>query len=218
MANLHKWTLDNEKDLYWQDLQTMYNQLRGQFLRYCGHVVRNIGGQYINFQPKGSSADVYVPTPLARQKAALDFLNKQVLSEPLWLRDLPYVSRITADPQSLTVGVGQTVVSRLMDRLTALNDLYTAPTYLADLTKLIFAEADSRKTVTRYRRELQNTMFDHLKRAYGNGNQKVRPAVLYTLKQLEKKTKAASQSAPDAETRAHWANLYDQIGQLLTWK
>ena len=65
---------------------------------------------------------------------------------------------------------------------------------------------------------LQNMMYFHLSRAYGNGNQTVRPAVLYTLQQLERKTKSASQSASDAETRAHWASLYDQIGRLLSWK
>jgi len=48
---------------------------------------------------------------------------------------------------------------------------------------------------------LQNMMYFHLSRAYGNGNQTVRPAVFYTLQQLERKTKSASQSASDAETR-----------------
>ena len=215
---LPQWTQDNEKDLYWNDIEIMYGHIRTQFLRYMGHVTRNIGGYRINFQPKGSTEDVYVPQPLDKQKAALNFINEQVLTEPVWLRDMSYAHRISSDPQQLTNGVGSTVVTNLMNRLEDLNDLYRPQAYLADLTKLIFTELDTKGKVTPYRVNLQNTMLMHLTRAYGNGNQKVRPAVLYTLQQLERKTKAASQSAPDAESRAHWASLYDQIGRLLTWK
>ena len=105
-----------------------------------------------------------------------------------------------------------------MNRLEDLNELYKPQAYLTDLTRMVFTELDTNKKVTPYRKALQDTMLFHLTRAYGNGNQAVRPAVLYTLQQLERKTKAASQSASDAETRAHWASLYDQIGRLLSWK
>ena len=215
---LPEWTKDNEKDLYWNDIEVMYGHIRTQFLRYMGHVARNIGGYEITFQPKGSTEDVYVPQPLDKQKAALKFINEQVLTEPVWLRDLSYAQRIAAVPQNLTIYVGETVVTNLMNRLESLNDLYKPQAYLADLTKMIFTELDTNKKVSPYRIALQNNMYLHLSRAYGNGNQQVRPAVLYTLQQLEKKTKAASQTAPDAESRAHWASLYDQIGRLLSWK
>ena len=215
---LPQWTQDNEKDLYWGDIETMWSHIRTQFLRYMGHVTRNIGGYRINFQPKGSTEDVYVPQPLDKQKAALNFINEQVLTEPVWLRDLSYANRLWSNPQQVTNSVGETVVTNLMNRLESLNDLYKPQAYLADLTKMIFTELDTNKKVTPYRVALQNNMYMHLSRAYGNGNQAVRPAVLYTLQQLEKKTKAASQSAPDAESRAHWASLYDQIGRLLSWK
>ena len=218
IVKLPQWTLDNEKDLYWNDIETMYGHIRIQFLRYMGHVIRNIGGYQITFQPKGSAEDVYVPQPLDKQKAALSFLNEQVLTEPVWLRDLSYAHRIAAIPQNLTTYVGESVMTSLMNRLDALNDLYKPQAFLADLTKLVFTELDNRRTVTPYRRALQNTMFTRLSLAYNNGKQEYRPAVLYTLQQLERKTKAASQSAPDAETRAHWASLYDQIDRLLNWK
>ena len=140
------------------------------------------------------------------------------MTEPVWLRNLSYAHRISSNPQNLTNYVGESVMTSLMDRLDALNDLYKPADYLADLTKLVFAELDSRAKVSPYRKVLQDTMLLHLTRAYGNGNQNIRPAVLYTLQQLERKTKTASQSASDAETRAHWASLYDQIDRLLNWK
>jgi hypothetical protein len=77
---------------------------------------------------------------------------------------------------------------------------------------------DNNKKVTPYRIALQNNMLFHLGRAFGNGNRDIHPAVLYTLQQLQKKAKVASASAPDAESRAHWASIYDQIGRLLVWK
>jgi hypothetical protein len=155
---------------------------------------------------------------LEKQKAALQFLNEQVLNEPVWLRDMSYARRLTANPQELTNNVGKTVITNMMNRLESLNELYTPQAYLTDLTKMVFTELDNNKKVTPYRISLQNNMYLHLSRAYGNGNQTVRPAVLYTLQQLERKTKLAAKSAPDAESRAHWASLHDQIGRLLSWE
>lgn len=218
VKNLVAYTSDDEKDIYDRNISTMYDQVQTQLLRYCGHVVRNIGGYLIEPKTRGMEGDVYAPQPVDKQKAALKFIDEQFLHEPMWLRDMPYAKRLARNPQMMTNYVGQSAVVRLMDRLDALNDLYTPQQYLTDLTKLIFTELDSNKKVSPYRIVLQNTMFTHLNRAFNNGNQDIHPAVLYTLQQLQKKTKAASASAPDAESRAHWASLYDQISRTLTWK
>ncbi|MBR5052920.1 MAG: zinc-dependent metalloprotease, partial [Bacteroidaceae bacterium] len=143
IKKLPEWTQDNEKDLYWGDIEVMYGHIRTQFLRYMGHVARNIGGYRINYQPKGSTEDVYVPQPLDKQKAALNFLNEQVLTEPVWLRDLSYANRLWSNPQQVTNSVGENVVTTLMNRLESLNDLYKPQAYLADLTKMIFTELDT---------------------------------------------------------------------------
>jgi hypothetical protein len=216
--NLRRYTLDDEKDIYDQNISTMYNHIRTQLMRYCGHVARNIGGYLVEPKTKGMGGDVYEPQPLKKQKAALKFMDEQILNEPVWLREVSYAKRLTTDPQYLTNSIGETAVSMLMNRLDALNDLYSPQQYLTDLSKLVFTELDSNKKVTPYRIALQNNMLFHLGRAFGNGNQKIHPAVLYTLQQLQKKSKIASGAAPDAESRAHWASIYDQIGRLLVWK
>jgi len=218
IVNLPTWTSDDDKDIYGNDVRTMYNQMVGQLLRYSGHVARNIGGTLITYREKSQSGDVYVPQPKEKQKAALQFMNEQFLNEPTWLREVSYVNRITRDPQSLTTPVGVQAVTHLMDRLDHMNVLYSPQEYLTDLTKLIFSEADSRKKVTRYRIALQNEMLRNLRQAYGNKNTSIQPAVLFTLQQIQKKAKAASTSAPDAESRAHWAHIYDLIGRSLVWK
>lgn len=216
--NLRRYTLDNEKDIYDHDISTMYNHITNQMMRYCGHVTNNIGGYLVEPKTQGMGGDVYEPQPLKKQKAALKFIDEQFLHEPVWLREVSYAKRLTSNPQILTSYVGQYAVTSLMNRLDALNDLYTPQQYLTDLSKLIFTELDSNKKVTAYRIALQNNMLSHLERAFNNGNQKIHPAVLYTLQQLQKKSKAASTSAPDVESRAHWGSIYDQIGRLLVWK
>lgn len=216
--NLQAYTSDDEKDIYDDNIATMYSQIQTQLLRYCGHVVRNIGGYLVEAKTRGMVGDKYAPQPVEKQKAALKFIDEQFLHEPMWLRDLPYARRLTRDPQDLTNTIGKAAVTRLMDRLDALNELYTPEQYLADLTKVVFAELDGSRKVTAFRKVLHNEMLWNLSRAFQNGNQQIHPAVLYTLQQLERKTKGAAVSAPDAESRAHWASLYDQIGRLLSWK
>ena len=216
--NLRRYTLDDEKDIYDQNISTMYNHIRTQLIRYCGHVARNIGGYLVEPKTLGMGGDVYEPQPLKKQKAALKFIDEQYLHEPVWLREVTYAKRLAANTQTLTTAIGETAVTFLMNRLDELNDLYTPQQYLTDLSKLVFEELDNNKKVTPYRIALQNNMLFHLGRAFGNGNQKIHPAVLYTLQQLQKKSKTASGSAPDAESKAHWASIYDQIGRLLVWK
>ena len=65
--------------------------------------------------------------------------------------DLSYAHRFWADPQTLTIGVGQTVVTNMMNRLDYLNTLYKPQAYLTDLTKMVFTELDTNKKVTPYR-------------------------------------------------------------------
>ena len=216
--NLRSYTLDDEKDIYDENIKTMYDHIRTQLMRYCGHVTRNIGGYLVEPKTQGMGGDVYEPQPLNKQKAALKFIDEQFLHEPIWLREVSYAKRLTTDPQSLTNSIGESAVTGLMNRLDALNDLYTPQQYLTDLSKVVFTELDNNKKVTPYRIALQNNMLFHLSRAFGNGNQKIHPAVLYTLQQLQKKSKIASASAPDAESRSHWSSIYDQIGRLLVWK
>ncbi len=88
---------------------------------------------------------------------------------------------------------------------------------MSDLNKLIFTELDNNRKVTPYRMRLQNTMLSYLERYFNDSDQQIRAAILSTLQQIQKKAKAASTAAPDAESRVHWANIYDKTGRILTW-
>ena len=216
--NLPEYTKDDEKDIYGNDLSTMYNQVVNQFYRYCGHVARNIGGYLVEPKTQGMEGNMFEPQPVAKQKAALKFLDEQVLHEPMWLRNVAYAKRLVTDPQHLSTSIGESVMLMMMNRVYELNELYTAQQYLTDLSKLVFTELNAGRKVSPYRMALQKSMLSSLIAFNNSNNRVVRPAVLYTLQQLQKKAKVAAASAADAESRAHYTFIYDQIGRQLVWK
>ncbi len=218
ITNLREWTADDTADIYNRDLPKMFDEMVLQLTRYNGHVARNIGGHFVTFQPQGSTEDVYAPVPRERQMAALKWLEENVLTEPAWVREVPFARSINVDPHNITAVVARSGMTQMMNRLDALNEFYTEEEYIADLVRLTFTEADTRRAVTPYRATLQNTMITHLTRAFGNGYEPVRPAALLGLQSIQAKAKAASTTAPDAQSRAHWASLYDKIGRVLVWK
>ncbi len=218
VSRLEEWANDDPKDIYGNGLDRMFAQIRNQMVRYCGHVTRNIGGTLITYRTKEQAGDKFVPQPLEKQKAALKFMDEQVLHEPAWLREVSYARRLVKDPYDLTKYVGRIGIGMLMDRLDYMNELYTSQAFLTDLTQLVYSEARTGEKVTPYRKALQDEMLGHLCRAHGNSNSDIQPAVLYTLQQLETLARKAKQTARDAESRAHWAHIYDKIGRELTWK
>ncbi len=215
---LTEWAADDKKDIYDRDVAELYDNIIGQFYRYMGHVVNYIGGQYRTVRAKDEPGDVYAPNPLQKQKDAMEWIDKEVFHEPTWMIQVPYINRITSNPEVVTKNVAGRIAFSLKSRIYMLNKLYTVDTYLADITRRVFSEADSRTCVSNYRATLQNAIADMLIGIYNGESAECRAAALYNLQQLQKKAKAASTTAPDSKSRAHWALLYDNIGRTLTWK
>ena len=219
IVQLADWTYE-ETDIYDENAESMHGQFVNQFLRYCGHVIGNIGGQLVDFKPSDVKGDVFVPQPKAKQLAAIDFVKRHVISEPSWLRDVSYAKRFTPDPQNITIKVGQSVVSRLLGRLSALNELYTAEDYLKDLTAIIMPAASGKPS--RYTAALQTAYVEGLialfkpaasapaASASAGAPANVKAAVLATLKQLKSKTAASG--------LAHYQYINDLISRALVIK
>ena len=204
IRQLPSWTQD-EEDIYNENLETMYRQIRSQFLRYNGHVINNIGGQLENFRTQGEKGDVYRPQPREKQLDALKYVERNIMTEPMWLRDLPYAKRLAADPNSLTSVVATIGVLNLLSRLSNLNDLYTGDEYLADLNRMIMKDA-AQRNLSEYRKELQRTYVSALIGRVDTNDGKVRPYVLQALKQLQRQLAAAqtphAQALKDSIDRA----------------
>ena len=206
LKSLPEWTYA-EDDIYDENLESMYYQIRNQFMRYNGHVINNIGGQLENFKTNKEQGDVYRPQPREKQLKALKYVERNILTEPTWLRDMPYVKRLTDDPNSLTRFIAQNGVARLIGRALSLNDLYKADEYLADLNRLIMKDA-GQHGLSRYRQTLQTSYVEGLTGRLNT--EKIRPYVLQTLKQLQRQLANA--------TTAHAVALKDTIDRALVIK
>ena len=190
LKNLPVWTYA-EDDIYNENLETMYNQINTQFQRYCIHVINNIGGQLEEFKTIDEQGDVYRPQPREKQLEAMKFVERNILTEPTWLRDLPYAKRLTADPNNLTKNIANLGVARLIGRLGYLNDLYKGDEYLADLSRMIMKDVNQRN-LSPYRQTLQEQYVNNLIGRLNHVNTMLRPYALQALKQLQRQLSTAS--------------------------
>ena len=214
LPQLPEWTYQSN-DIYSTNLKSMYQQVQSQFLRYMGHVIRNIGGVYKNYGTVDNGGNVYINVSKARQKECLKFVADNVITEPTWFREPAYVKSIFPDVNNATYGIAARTMMLLVNSslLNGLNSEYEAPEYLQDLTNYIFKSS----TPSQYTRDVQKlyvqNLIDFFKSASLSND--ARPAVLSTLKQLRKKL---SMPVADAKTQAHNASLVDAIDRALVIK
>ncbi len=172
LPKLPEWTRE-EGDKY-DNLEEMYRELVGQFSRYMGHVLKNVGGVYETFHSVEQPGDVYAPTPKARQREAVGFLNAQLFQTPLWLVDDTILNKISSPSGSDPVGSIQTGALSSLLSATRLNvlvqseerygetNVYTAEDLLSDAHKGIWKELVTHQPVTMRRRNLQKTYVESL--------------------------------------------------------
>ena len=218
VQELPDWTYQHG-DIFGTNLLDAYQAVNNQFLRYISHVFRFVGGVYKDFKTVDQEGAIYTNVPAKRQREALAWLNRQVLEEPKWLINESYLNRLTKDPQSVTINVGNSLVRKLVAKSTLdnLNADYPATAYLPEVTELIFKELKSKVKVTAYRKALQSTFVNELTQYFKQSTttSPARPTVLKTLTQLQHSLKMAG---TDAASAAHYANLSDMISRALVIK
>jgi len=165
MPKLAEWTKEDNKD--YTSLSDIYSQITGQFSRYMGHVSRNVGGIYLTPKTVEESGTVYEYEPRAKQKEAVDFLNKQLFTTPTWLADNTVYSKIGGTPLITIGNIQDNTLNRLFgtSTLTKLiqaeaaqgSQAYTITELFSDLRKGIWSELASKKKIDVYRRNLQKS-------------------------------------------------------------
>ena len=166
IVKLPEWTKE-EADHY-ENLSDMYTQLASQFNRYMGHVLKNIGGVNETFKSIEEKGDVYAPTTVAMQKAAMNFLQTQLFATPTWLLDKNILNKISnpvANERLQTIQIS--VLKNLLDkgrlyRLTTSatrfsNASYSLHDMMEDVRKGLFTELSNHQSGDVYRRNLQKT-------------------------------------------------------------
>ncbi|MCR5077094.1 MAG: zinc-dependent metalloprotease [Prevotella sp.] len=80
IAALPEWT--RQPNDQYEDRMEMWKSVIGQFNRYTNHVLKNVGGRYMNNLPGQKPYEV---APAEKGRAAVDYLARQLFDAPLWL-------------------------------------------------------------------------------------------------------------------------------------
>jgi hypothetical protein len=240
-VNLPEWTKE-EGDRY-ENLSQMYGQVVGQFSRYMGHVLRNVGGVQETFKSVEEKGDVYTPTTVALQKQAMQFFHTQLFTTPKWLLDASILNKFANPVSNERVQSTQTsILKSLLDknrlyRITTSQTRFGASSYalnemMDDLRKGLFSDVSKADI---YRRNLQKTFVSQLDEmlnpsssaaASAGGirlgapsadveNTDVVSEAKAQLKKLSASLQAAKASATEATAVNHINDLQDRIKQAL---
>jgi hypothetical protein len=173
MPNLLAWTREDNEG--YSNLAELYREVAGQFSRYMGHVVKNVGGIYETPKTIEQAGAVYEYVPKATQKEAVAFLNKQLFTTPKWLINTELLNKFGSDAPSLISSRQEPILDRLLSantlnkmlnaEVTYTNQpIYQATEMLSDLKKTIFSEIYAHKPVDIFKRNLQRSYVDNLSR------------------------------------------------------
>ncbi|MDN5284257.1 MAG: hypothetical protein JWR38_531 [Mucilaginibacter sp.] len=182
LPQLSEWTRKPNEG--YQDLGTMYNVLIDQFTLYARHVTSNVGGYYMETKSVEEKGTQYESVPVAKQREAVAWLNKQVFNTPTWLQYRPITEKVESpflepyinimypnDPAVSKAGVSVLFnllngyrVSVILNTARRYGDknTYTFTALLSDLKKGIWSELSTHLPIDGYRRGLQNAYIDIL--------------------------------------------------------
>ena len=161
--HLPEWTAKANEQ--YDDQTEMYASVRDQFGRYTNHVLKNLGGHYINNMPGRAPVEI---APADKQRAVFGFLDRQLFSAPLWLYPQNIVEKTGIDALSDLTTRQTGALNRVMDvNLMAkiYRDSFTSPEayqidqYLDDLFNCVWKPLDSRE-------ERQNLLRRQMQRTY----------------------------------------------------
>lgn len=223
VPKIAEWTYVEGKE--YDEQKDLYNQVFGQFRRYMGHVVANIGGVIEINTTQDQDKATYTHVGKSKQMRALTFLDKQLFDTPTWLINQDLARRFEADGivdrikglQNATLG--QVFNFGRLNRMSeneSLNgqEAYTVFNLYDDTRNMIM----SKNTGSIYNRNLQRLYVDKLSEILASEDDKANISdiktgargTLYTIyKNLKVKDKMESMS------RMHLLDLKQRIGEVL---
>ncbi|MDZ4807381.1 MAG: zinc-dependent metalloprotease [Bacteroidota bacterium] len=244
VPNLAQWT--KEPNEGYSNLNQLYGQVTGQFGRYIGHVVKYVGGIMETPKMVEESGAIYEIVAEAKQKEAVDFINKQLFATPTWLLNQDIFGK-TGISGLTTIGnlqdnalnrlLGSRTLNKLIDAEAALgNNAYQIIELLNDVKKGVWGELAARKPIDIYRRNLQKSYITTLNNLIsssgqttsvgtftvtvsgGNDKSDVKSVVRAHLTALRSEINAAAAGIADPMTKYHLQDLSKRIGNTLNPK
>jgi len=162
-----------EKDKDYTLLDHMYDQLLGQMYRELEHVAALVGGIEIDNWMYGQSPEVFTPTPVEEQKAAVRFLLENGFTTPHYLLKKDIVQRLGMHGVAEKISIYQKkllaamlnidTASRILDLEATGYDNYTLVELVEDLKEGIFDELnDNNPEINVFRRNLQRSFVEQM--------------------------------------------------------
>ena len=218
LKDWNHWGSDNDDSR----TDNMYNQVVGQYTRYCRHVINYLKGVYHTPLAPDQEGQVYQYPAKEKVEAAVDFLNKQLFTKPSWLVEVPYADRIFYDKDEKL----EQITKRLIDTATQgyliskINPTYGTDRYLKELTKTLFGNFSTSASVDRYQRMAQSTFIHNLCQAYKDNryytSNDAQACIYKTLDTIAKRLRTVASS--DNIVSAHYTQLALEIERALKVK
>lgn len=201
-----------------ENVRSAYRSLVQQMSRYANHVAANIGGGYHDFKSVEQPGETFTPVDRATQKRALSWLEENVFKEPTWLISEPYVRRLVRVPENNIFGIADRVLDKLTSAMT-INLVskhatgagsYQPMELVNDLVGCLFRSTATGTKATLWTRHLQRRAVGNFIKAWKvTVVDEQRPYALAAIQQI--KTRLQQARTTDAATRAHYADLLQQI-------
>lgn len=184
VPNLMEWTTEAGEN--YDDLETLYGQVVGQFQRYMGHVSNNIGGVYEYHKTADQEGAVYTHVSREHQKNCMAFMQEQLFETPEWLIDQNIFNKIqysgsverirSMQERYLNTMLQLGKLARIIENETINGEnAYGLLEMMQDLRRGIWSETRSGKAIDTYRRNLQKAHIDRLQYLMTAENQEKQP-------------------------------------------
>jgi len=176
IPNLEAWTKEPNKD--YAGLAAMYREVTGQFRMYMSHVTKYVGGIMETPKTVEEAGAVYEVVSKAKQKEAVEFLNKQLFATPTWLINRDIFSKTGINATSTIGGLQDAALNSLLSNRTMGKlieaeaargaNAYGVLDLLGDMKKGVFSELPARARIDVYRRNLQKSYVNTLANLLGS--------------------------------------------------
>lgn len=236
VPNLLDWTTTDGEN--YDDTQEIYGEILGQWRRFVGHVVTNIGGVVENKKSTDQAGVVFEVVSEAQQKAAMNWMQEHALSTPDWLLDEDLLRRMESFGAVERIrGVQTSFLNQLLDPARAQRlieaeafkgtNTYTVYQLFGETRQGLFSELAGANSIDTYRRNLQRAYVARMHylmteeargfqaRQVNIGQSDIRPAVRSDLKALKGQVQAAIPRYSDRASRVHLEDLLERINDVL---
>ena len=165
VPNLIEWTAEDGENF--SNLEELYGQVVGQYRRYIGHVVANVGGVIEVYKTFDQDEPTYNHATFEKQKRAMTFLNTYLFNTPSWLNDKEILGRIAPGSYMDKLGGLQEYGFNILfnkDRMMRMTENEaTSASSVYTLAKLF---SDTRQYVFSNNKDLSDPYIRNLQRVY----------------------------------------------------